>query len=236
MAFDLPRNVVFPVDRVDVRLDPSLHPFETGNRDAIAANWQAEVAAKPALFNGTVVLLSELAYRERSLAGLCHPISYAGFLYWRRQTARERARHVFAHAMLATSDNALIAIRMAGPTINAGKVYFAAGSFEVDDFPGQRVDLDLNMAREVGEETGLAIAALPREDGYQAFSGEVGTVIFRRYHLPLTADETVERIRAHVASEADPEIEGPVVIRTRDERPAGLVPYMTALIDWHFSN
>ncbi|TIU66812.1 MAG: hypothetical protein E5W15_22220, partial [Mesorhizobium sp.] len=63
MSFDLPRNVILPVDAVDVRLDPGPHPFAVSNAEAIAENWRQEIAAKPALFDGTVVLLSELAYR-----------------------------------------------------------------------------------------------------------------------------------------------------------------------------
>ena len=45
--------------------------------------------------------------------------------------------------------NALVAIRMGAHTVNAGKVYFAAGSFEPEDFPDGVVDAHGNMAREV---------------------------------------------------------------------------------------
>ena len=62
-----------------------------------------------------------------------------------------------------------------------------------------------------------------------------GTVIFRRYYLDENADRVAARIRDFVAGEADPEIEGPVVIRHADERPPGLMPHMPPLIDWHFS-
>ena len=51
-----------------------------------------------------------------------------------------------------------MAIRMAAHTVNAGRVYFAAGSFEPSDFRDGLVDADGNMVREVREETGLDIA------------------------------------------------------------------------------
>jgi len=61
MSFDLPRNVIFPVDAVDVRLDPEPHPFALANEQAIADNWRHEISANPAPFDGTVVLLPEPA-------------------------------------------------------------------------------------------------------------------------------------------------------------------------------
>ena len=236
MAFDIPRGHIFRVDRVDVRLATTPHPFEDANRGPIESNWMRERLAKPAIFNGSVVLLSSLSWREGLLEGVCHPISYAGFLYWRRQQPRESAEHAFAHAMLVTTDGALIAIRMAGSTINAGKVYFAAGSFEAQDFPLGRVDVSFNMAREVREETGIDISGIPRDAGFHAFSHEGGTVIFQRYFLPWTALDTTARITAFIAGERDPEIDGPIVLTQGGAAPDGLVPYMRVLVDWHFDN
>jgi 8-oxo-dGTP pyrophosphatase MutT (NUDIX family) len=230
----LPLGVILPVDAIDVVLDPSPHPFELGKADAIADNWRREVAAKPALFDGRVVLLSEFGYDAGRLFGRCHAVGYSTFLYWRKDRAGTAA-HAFAHPMLVCSDNALIAIRMAAHTVNAGRVYFAAGSFEPEDFPGGRVDAHGNMVREVREETGLDISDVPRGDRHHALSTERGTVIFRRYHLDATADEIATRIAAFVAREEEPEIEGPVVIRNAHDLPAGLMSHMKPLIEWHFS-
>ena len=136
--------------------------------------------------------------------------------------------------MLVTSDNALIAIRMGAHTVNAGRVYFAAGSFEPEDFPDGVVDPHGNMAREVREETGLDISGARRGDRHYALSTERGTVIFRRYFLDADADEIASRIRDFVAGEAEPEIEEPVVIRSARDLPDGLMPHMPPMIEWHF--
>ncbi len=234
MTFDIPSNVIVPVDVVDVRLDPEPHPFETANAAAIEENWRAETQANPSLFDGTVVLLSEFGYADRRLFGRCHPVRYSTFLYWRRDRVGTVA-HVFAHPMLVTKDNALIAIRMAAHTVNAGRVYFAAGSFEPGDFPDGVVDPHGNMVREVREETGLDISSLPRGKRYHALSTDRGTVLFRRYFLDADADEIASRIRGFVAAENEPEIEEPVVIRNARDLPTGLMPHMPPMIDWHFS-
>ena len=82
---------------------------------------------------------------------------YSTFLYWRSDRRSNGAGTPSPMPMLVAADNALVAIRMAAHTVNAGRVYFAAGSFEPEDFPGGRVDLHRNMVREVLEETGLDI-------------------------------------------------------------------------------
>ncbi|UDL89809.1 hypothetical protein LGH82_33040 [Mesorhizobium sp. PAMC28654] len=235
MSFDLPRNVIFPVDAIDVRLDPFPHPFALANEQAIAENWQREIAANPALFDGTVVLLSELAYRGNRLVGRCHAVNYSTFMLWRKRRGNSGAEHAYAHAMLVAGDNALVAIRMAAHTVNAGRVYFAAGSFEPIDFRDGLVDVDFNMIREVREETGLDLTDAERGKRWHALSTSSGTVIFRRYHDTASADEIASRISAFVATEEQPEIDGPVIIRDADDLPEGLMGHMKPLVEWHFA-
>ncbi|MER8409711.1 MULTISPECIES: hypothetical protein [unclassified Mesorhizobium] len=236
MSFDLPRNVILPVDDIDVRLDPGPHPFARDNAEAIAENWQHEIAANPALFDGMVVLLSQLAYRDSRLVGRCHAVNYSTFMLWRKRRENSGAEHAYAHAMLVAGDNALVAIRMGPHTVNAGRVYFAAGSFEPIDFRDGLVDVDFNMIREVREETGLDLSGAERGKRYHAMSTSSGTVIFRRYHATASADEIARRISAFVATETDPEIDGPVIIRHAADLPVGLSPHMKPLIEWHFAN
>lgn len=233
MSFDLPRDRVVPVSDIAVGLDPGPHPFEVKNTDDIEANWRREVAANPALFDGTIVLLSEITYASGRLTGRCHAVRYATLLHWRRSRPAG-AEHAYAHAALVASDGALVAVRMGAHTANAGKVYFAAGSFEPFDFRDGLVDIDANMAREVLEETGLDISAAPVDADYHLFSQNANTVIFRRYYLGEPADAIAERIAAFVASEAEPEIDGPVIIRGGGGYPDGMAPHMRAIVDWHF--
>src|SRR4051812_6490217 len=234
MDFDIPRGVILPVARVDVTLDPAPHPFEAANLAAIDANWRTEKAANPALFDGKVSLLARLAYRDGQLEGVCHEIRFATFMYWRKTRPWPGVEHAFAQAMPVTSDGALIAIRMGRKTANAGKVYFASGAFDPVDFSDGKVDVDLNMAREVAEETGLKIAGLPHDLHYHALSSANGTMIVRRYFLPHPAETIAASIRAFVADDLDPEIEEPVIIRSAEDLPGGIMPYMAELIAWHF--
>lgn len=237
MSFDLPRDVVFPVGQLDVRLVGAPHPLEANEPDAIERNWLSEKARQPALFDGKVVLLSQLAWRGGMLKGRCHLVRYATFMYWRSLRPVDSAEHVYAHAVLVSGDNALVAIRMASHTVNAGLAYFAAGSFEAVDFDAEgRVDLDFNMRREVMEETGIDLADAVAEPRIMALSKSTGTVVFRRYRHPAMADDLAAAIRAHVARDPEPEAEGPVLIRQGATWPERLAPQMPDLIEWHFAN
>ena len=236
MSFDLPRDTVLPVDVIDVRLDPAPHPLEVHNLPAIEENWRHETTINPHIFDGKVALLSELSYRDNRLAGRCHIVRYATFMYWRRNRETSGAGHVFAHAMLVSSDNALVAIRMGKHTVNAGRVYFAAGSFELEDFRDGVVDVDFNMHREVLEETGIDIGKASPARRYYLLTTSSGTVIFRRYRMPMTANAMVASINAFVASQQNPEIAAPVVIHSASDQPDGLASHMPLLIEWHFAN
>lgn len=236
MLFDIPRGQVIPIDEVDVRLDPGPHPFEREHAQEIEENWKVEIAANPALYNGRMLLHSELAVRGRRVVGKCNMVNYATLLYWRRYRDTPIAEHAYADAALVSSDNALVVIRMGPHTASPGRVIFAAGSFEQEDVVDGRVDIDANMAREVGEETGIDISAMRRDAGYVLFSVDGGTAIIRRYWLEDTAEESARKIEAFVASQAEPEIVGPVIIRKGEALPEDSAPHLIAFAEWHFAD
>jgi 8-oxo-dGTP pyrophosphatase MutT (NUDIX family) len=225
--FDVPRDRIFAIRDYQLRLETGPHPIEQGNKQAIAANWEREVRAKPALFDGEVALLASLV-----LDG--DMVRYSTFLYWRSLRPVAIAEHSFANAAIVSADDALVAIRMAGATVNGGMVYFASGSFEPEDFHGALADVDANMRREVLEETGLDLNTFEAEPRLHALSKIVGTVVFRRYRSTLTADELGRSIAAHVENGGDGEITGPVIIRRGEALPAPMAAHMEPIARWHF--
>jgi 8-oxo-dGTP pyrophosphatase MutT (NUDIX family) len=234
VAFDPPQERVFDLDAIDLTVDPGPHPYEAHHGGAIDAHWAIERARNPALFDGRIILFSALELDGRRLEGRGHEARFATFLHWRAAPDVSMAQHCFAHGMLVAGDGALVAVRMGSHTVNAGKVYFAAGSFEMVDVVRGRVETDANIRREVGEETGLDLASAIPEPGWHGWSQGGRTVIFRRYRFADAAETLAQRIRAAVAAQADPEIVGPVVIRRPQDLPAETVPHMPILVDWHF--
>ena len=61
-------------------------------------------------------------------------------------------------------------------------------------------------------------------------------MIVRRYFLPQPAEAIAAAPSAPSSpADPDPEIEGPVIIRSADDLPDGIMPYMATLIAWHFA-
>lgn len=233
---DLKFHEPIAVTGVELALSPEPHPFELQNKDAINAHWREEQNRNNRLFDGRLVLFTDLAILGAKLVGTAHEARFATLLYWRSQQDNSEIIHCFGHAALLSSEGDFVAIRMGAHTANAGKVYFAAGSLELEDFVGRKADLDRNMAREVFEETGLQLNDYAHEAGYQVMISPIGVVVFRRYRLSMTGEEIAARIRSHIESDPDPEISEPVLIRAAGPEPEGFLAHMRRFRSWHAKN
>lgn len=234
MNFDIPHDIVLPVHDIKVRLREGPHPYEAANLADIDSNWADEKARRPKLFDGQMILLSAAAYRAGVIEGDCHPIRFATLLHWRKNREASRGFHVFASAMPVAGDNALVAIRMSPHTANAGRVYFAAGSFEPQDFTDGIADVAANIHREVAEETGIELDAVSRDDGYHAYCTSAGLTLIRRYYLREDGDTIASRIQAFIDADLEPEADRPVLIRSETDVPETAPAHMKPLVRWHF--
>jgi 8-oxo-dGTP pyrophosphatase MutT (NUDIX family) len=225
-----------PLSGIDVTLSPAPHDYAVRHQSMIEAHWQELSARNPALFNGKVILPSRLQIEAGVLTGVAHAVDFATFLHWRDHGDNGQCgMHMFAHGVLVTGENRMVTIRMAGHTVNAGKIYCPAGSFEPGDFFGGRLDFEANVAREVGEETGLVLDEATGETGYHLLRFGRFAILLRRYLFSRPAAGIALDIRRHIANETDSEITDVVMIGEQD-RPTAFPPYMHALADWHFAN
>ncbi len=233
--FDIPRDRILPVKRIEVRLVDEPHPYELANRGAIDANWAEELARLPKLFDGEMILLANAAFRDGVIEGTCHPIRFATFMHWRKNRAASQGHHVFANAMPVTSDGQLLAVRMGPDTANAGRVYFAAGSFERQDFVDDIADVDFNIRREVEEETGIDLATVRRDDRFFAYRSAAGLTLIRRYYLAEDASALARRVQAFIDAEPEPEVDRAVIIGDSSDVPDTAPAHMKPLVEWHFT-
>jgi len=179
----LHENLITPVDRTALIHATEPHPFQIETALQARLNWQEEVRAQPALFDGSVILASTAAVVDGVFRAAVHLVPYSTFLYWRRIRPVPGAIHVFAMALIVSSDDALIAVRMGRKTANAGRIYCASGSFDEDDLVGDRFDVDANMRREVLEETGLDLSAAIAAPAYNVLAIGGTVVLFRIYRF-----------------------------------------------------
>ena len=218
------------------RLLSGPHPAEASEREAIAEAWARGLAEKPKMFDGRVLLGETAEVRDGVLEVAFRETGFS-FMIWRRELpAAERPLiNVFGAAAVVSSDGAVLLGRMGDHTANAGRVYFPAGTPDLDDLVGETVDVEGSIARELDEETGLTEAdACPSERRFAVFHGPLVAYV-RVYLSGLDAEALAAKARAYIA--ADPEAElSDVVFKPRGD-PLGpeIPPYVRAAIETIFA-
>lgn len=230
-----PEAHLFPVEGVRLRVLDGAHPFHLENRAAAEANWQAEIAANPALYDGRMVFQHRLSLSEGVVEGEGYVVPYSTFLLWRRQPLGQGGFHVFAFPVIASADGALIAVRMGAHTANAGLVYCAAGSLDPHDIVDGQCDIAGNMVREVREETGLDLGEAATDGRFFASYARRRLTIARLYRFDLPAGAILDRIAAHMEVDEEKEIAGAVAIRSPDPAAHPYNPAMLPVLDWFFA-
>lgn len=209
--------------------------FATRNRDAIAAHWQRAIPQNQRLWNGPQFLFTDVVCAGGVLSGIGHRTDFSTFLYWRDHARDGSAVHIAGTSVPVTTDGALLVVRMAAHTANAGKLYFPAGSLDPDDVSDGAIDITTNIGREMAEETGLEPPLAAYDDFMMAARGDHAWFVGRRCRLGLTFEACVAQVHAHQAATGDDEVAELVAIRSPDDADM-LVPYARALARWHFED
>ncbi|MBC2773143.1 NUDIX hydrolase [Rhizobium sp. AQ_MP] len=225
-----------PVHSLALRISPGPHPLDTTQVAAISENWEREVSANPALFNGNLILQREIRYSDGHLEARGHVSNFATFLWWRRQPEFAGACHLFGYPVIVSSDGALIAVEMAPHTANPGQVYFAAGSLDMSDIVDGVCDIEGNMRREVMEETGLDLDQAVADPVLYASYRSRRLTLVRLFTFEQTAEELVQRIDAFARDCAEPEITRAVAIRGGDPAAHRYGVAMLPILAWYYGH
>ncbi len=124
-------------------------------------------------------------------------------------------------AALRSADGAYLLGEMAPWTANAGQIYFPAGTPDLDDLAGERLDLDGSVWRELREETGLGDADFAEAQGWSVVFDGALIACMKRLQSPLPAADLLARASTFLAREKNPELArlipvfGPADIDTR---------------------
>ncbi len=233
MDWPLPDRHVTALAGVELVRHAAPLPFETANRAAIDAEWATALAQNPRLFNGPMFLISRIELDGATVRGAMHETDFATFLHWRRNRPVDGLWYCAATAIPVLCDGKLLAIRMASHTVNAGLVYFPAGSFDPDDFIDGRLEPSRCMAREFVEETGIALDESAADPCHVGVMIDTFLILARRYQLPFDGKEAKARILAHQSASGDDEIDDVLILDPADDQRATLSSYMPPLMRWH---
>ena len=219
------KATIIELETVECVYEPVPWPFAEENRAAIAAHWARLIAAKPRLFNGRVLLLHRWTIEGDAFRGAYLDTDYASFIALRDFGFPDKdKRNCFSMAALQAADGAFLLGEMAQHTANAGAIYFAAGTPDLDDVVEGRVDLSRSVLRELGEETGLDPASLSIAPGWTMVSQGQRFALMRRMRSPLDSGDLARRIEDFLTRETEPELARMHVVRSLADVPADRMP------------
>jgi 8-oxo-dGTP pyrophosphatase MutT (NUDIX family) len=223
---------IVALDRMAFSFAPRAWPFAQARRAEIAAHFAARRARTPAIWNGRVLLMSEWSLNARSICGTFFETEYANFVAWRDWNFPDRSvTNCFAMGAIRTADGAFLLGVMSSHTVNAGKIYFPAGTPDPHDVAGDVVDLAGNVAREVAEETGLTgedVSVLP---GWTALLAGPHIALIQVLQARVPAADLRERVLDHLAREQRPELCDVRIVRSRADFDPMMPPFVTAYLE-----
>jgi 8-oxo-dGTP pyrophosphatase MutT (NUDIX family) len=199
------------VDAIDYAFEQHSWRFAIDEAEAIEHHWQKLCAKNPFLFNGRVLIMRrgaiEMEGQVRILCGAAFEVEFKAFLAWRDFGFPDQTvRNCFAMAALVSADGAFMLGRMSDHTANAGRIYFPAGTPDLNDVKGTRVDLEGSVLRELEEETGILPAEVTCEPGWTIVFEGPRIACMKITRSRLTVAELEARFTAFIAAEEAPEL------------------------------
>jgi 8-oxo-dGTP pyrophosphatase MutT (NUDIX family) len=210
---------------VDARYDPAPWPFADERKAEIDAIWARTSAGKPQLFNGTVLMQHRWTIRDGVYETGYAPVSYASFTAWPQLgKPGNPMRNGFAMAALRSADGPFILGVMGPQTFNAGKIYFAGGTPDMEDVtPDGRVDLATSMVRELKEETGLRDDEFAIAPDWTLVADGHRAAFLRSARLVYPAGEARRVILSRLA-ETDRELADIAIVRRPEDIDEAMTP------------
>jgi 8-oxo-dGTP pyrophosphatase MutT (NUDIX family) len=206
-------------------------PWREDNADRIAERWARSLEAKPALFDGRVLMMRGGAAAADLYEANFFETDFSAFLAWQDLGFPDKSvRNGFGMAALRGSDGGFVLGVMADHTANAGRIYFPAGTPDRSDIRDAAVDLAGSVERELLEETGLARPEVAFEDRWHVVEFGTKTGFLRPVSVDAPAAEVAAEIDARLRRQVRPELSGMHVVRRRaDVDPARMPDF---LVHW----
>jgi 8-oxo-dGTP pyrophosphatase MutT (NUDIX family) len=226
---------VVAIDHIDVAFAPREWSFAHARRAEIDAHFAARQASKSQMWNGRIVLTrADYRLADRALSGTCFESDFASLLAWRDWGFPEAgAVNCFAMGALRGADGAFLLGVMGAHTANADLIYFPAGTPEPGDIVDGRLDLAGSVAREVAEETGLTAADYAASDWHVVPTGP-RLALMRLLVADAPAHELREKVREHLARDAQPELADIFIVRSPDDFDPRMPPFVIAYLEHQF--
>lgn len=225
------------VTTLDLSVRPVAWRFAEERRDEIAAHFAEQQRERPKMWNGRVLLGRDAVFTGGHLSATYFETDFASFLAWRDWGFPDKAVfNGFGMGALRASDGAFIMGVMAEHTANAGRIYFPSGTPDLDDVRDGALDIPGSVARELEEETGLAMAECRAEPDWHCVVTGPSLAMIRVLNLDVSGDVARARIEANLAREAEPELSAIHLVRGMSDLTPAMPRFVTAFVEQQFAS
>jgi 8-oxo-dGTP pyrophosphatase MutT (NUDIX family) len=225
---------IVALDRVKITLESWPWGFALERRAEIGRHFAQILRERSSMWNGRILLLNRYAICDGALRGGCFETDFASLCAWRDWEFPDRGVYnIFAVTALCGADGGLLVGQMAPGTANPGMLNFPCGTPEPADVAADGVlDLEGSLARELLEETGLAISACSCEPGWTLVRDRCYLAMLKLVTAPQPAEQLRARILGYIAGEKRPEFTDIRILRS----PADFHPSMPRFVPAYVSD
>ncbi len=233
----MPDNAVIRrLSALDLKVESGAWPWALSRRADIDAHFAMRQREKPGIWNGQVLLARNATFSGERLSSSYFQTDFASFLAWRDWGFPDReVFNGFGMGALRSSDGAFVLGEMGGKTVNAGRIYFPAGTPDPDDIVGDTLDIAGSITREIEEETGLTAADYRAGRHWHCVAVGVSVAIIRILEVDMPGDALKVRIEANLARQANPELSAIHLVRATSDLSASMPRFVTAFLEHAFA-
>jgi hypothetical protein len=230
------KPVIHRVTTLDLAVKAWPWPFALERRAEIDAHFAAQLRKNPALWNGRVLLGRNPVFSGERLSASYFEIDFASFLAWRDWGFPDKGVfNGFGMGALLSSDGAFVLGEMGQHTANAGRIYFASGTPDLDDIREGAVDISGSVARELEEETGLAPADYQGEAHWHCVSTGPAVAMIKVLRVDLPGEALRARIVGNLALQQSPELSDIHLVRGTADLTSAMPDFVAAFIEAQLS-
>ena len=228
--------VIHRVTTLDLAVEAWSWPFALERRAEIDAHFALQLREKPAMWNGRVLLGRNPVFSGERLSASYFETDFASFLAWRDWGFPDKSVfNGFGMGALLSNDGAFVLGEMGQHTANAGRIYFASGTPDLDDIKGDTLDMSGSVERELEEETGLAPADYRSDAHWHCiFTGPALSMI-RILRVDMPGEALRARIVGNLALQQSPELSDIHLVRGTADLTSTMPRFVTAFIEAQLS-
>jgi 8-oxo-dGTP pyrophosphatase MutT (NUDIX family) len=237
MPSKAPSNaIIHRVTALDLEVEARPWPWAAAERERIDAHFAQSQQQKPGIWNGRVLLARNANFSGGRLSSSYFETNFASFLAWRDWGFPDRTVHNgFGMGALRSSDGAFVLGEMSGGTVNAGRIYFPAGTPDPEDVVGGRLDIAGSIRREIEEETGLKPEDYSPAPHWDCVVVGAAVAIISLLEVDMPGDALKARIESNLARQEHPELSGIHLVRARADIRPSMPDFVTAFLERQLS-